>query len=395
MSTEILNANKEWLVWARESVHYDKETVAQKMKIKPEKLENWENTGELTYNNLVKLSDIYQVSPTLFFNMNPPEYDKEITDFRTVRSKKIKVTPNIMFELRRAKQKRETLLTLSENLEDLEIPLFSFRNCSSNDIDEISEYLKEKLNVKRANCKKKLDYWVHIIESLGVLVFEFYDINPKELRGYALYYDKLPIIGINHRETDNAKKFTLFHELAHLILKKEGISNINEYSFSNNEEVLCNKIASEVLLPSNVFNSYIKNNSCDKFRENDIYRLSKIFNVSKQVIVRKALDLGYITKKIYESRINEFESYINPPKSNKCKTKSKSKPKNNSNDKNENLTAIHNNAVIAINKNGNYFINLLFKAYDEKVITDLDLASELNVSLRVVDEIINIMWGAK
>ena len=36
MSTDIIQTNKNWLVWARKSVNYDEETVAQKMNINKE-----------------------------------------------------------------------------------------------------------------------------------------------------------------------------------------------------------------------------------------------------------------------------------------------------------------------------------------------------------------------
>ena len=128
MSTETLKVNTEWLIWARKSVHYDKKEVANLMKIDEKTLTNWENTGEITYSKLNKLAKIYPVSPHLFFNDNKPIYEKEIPDFRTVDSEKITVTPNIMFELRRARQKRETLLNLIEDLDDVSVPEFSFKN---------------------------------------------------------------------------------------------------------------------------------------------------------------------------------------------------------------------------------------------------------------------------
>ena len=236
MSTEIFNVNAKWLKWARTSVKYEKDDVANKLNVNPEKITEWEETGKLTQNELIALSDIYEVSPYTFFDGNDPVYDKEIPDFRTINSKKINITPEIMFELRRAKENRETLLNLEDDFEDFEFPLFSSYTINSDNPNIVAEKIRDLLEMGRFNSHRKLDYWISLIESLGILVFEFYNIEPEQLRGYALYYDKLPIIGINHRESPNAKKFTLFHELAHLIMKKDGISNINEYNFINNDE---------------------------------------------------------------------------------------------------------------------------------------------------------------
>ncbi len=392
MSTEIVKVNAKWLKWARTSVKYEKEDVASKLNINPEKITEWEETGELTKNELMALSNVYEVSPYTFFDGNDPVYDEDIPDFRTINSKKIKITPEIMFELRRVKENRNTLLNFEDEFYDFEFPIFSLNTIDSDNPDIVAKKIRNLLNMSRSNSHRKLDYWIKLIESLGVLVFEFYNIEPEQLRGYALYYDKLPIIGINHKESTNAKKFTLFHELAHLIMKKDGISNINEYSITNNDEAYCNKVAAEVLLPSNLFEKYIEDNtSYKRFRTQDIKGLSKLFNVSNQVIVRKALDLGFIKHEDYNERINEFNEYINPPKKNSPNKSSNNKPKSKDNKPKDSDKGLHNKAKIALRKNGNYFTSLLIKAYEEELITDVDMALELNVSLQVMSKIISIM----
>ena len=394
MSTEILNVNTKWLKWARTSVKFEKDDVASKLNVNPEKITEWEETGKLTQNELMALSDIYEVSPYTFFDGNDPVYDKEIPDFRTINSKKIKITPEIMFELRRAKDNRNTLLNFEDDFDDFEFPLFSSNTLESDDPMIVADKIRHLLNIRgRSDLNKKLDYWIKLIEDLGILVFEFYDIDPKQLRGYALYYDKLPIIGINHKESDNAKKFTLFHELTHLILKKEGISNINEYSFVNGDESYCNKVAAEVLVPNKLFRNYIEENSSFKrFRIQDIEVLSQRFHVSKHVIVRRALDLGFINSNDYNDRINEFNNYINPPKKKNSNKRSNNKPQSKKDNKpNNSDKGIHTKAKVALRKNGNYFTSLLIKAYDEELITDIDVALELKVSLEVLSKIINII----
>ena len=393
MSTEIVNVNTKWLKWARTSVKYEKDDVARKLNINPEKITEWEETGELTHDELIALSDVYEVSPYTFFDGNDPVYDKEIPDFRTINSEKIKLTPEIMFELRRAKENRETLLNFEEDFDDFEFPLFSSYTLDSTNPLIVAENIRNLLEMSRSNSHRKLDYWINLMESLGILVFEFYNIEPEQLRGYALYYDKLPIIGINHKESTNAKKFTLFHELAHLIMKKDGISNINEYTIINNDEAYCNKVAAEVLVPNKLFKNYIRDNSSyKKFRVEDIKGLSKIFNVSRQVIVRRALDLGFISRVDYNNRIKEFNEYINPPKKNNSNknVNSKLQPKKDNKSKDSDK-GLHNKAKIALRKNGNYFTRLLIKAYEEDIITDIDMALELKVSLEVMSKIISIM----
>lgn len=393
MSTEILNVNTKWLKWARTSVKYEKSVVASKLNVNPEKITEWEETGKLTHDELMALSEIYDVSPYTFFDGNDPVYDDEIADFRTVNSEKINLTPKIMFELRRVKENRDTLLNFEDDFDDFEFPLFSLNTIESDNPIIVAEKIRNILEISsRADLNRKLDYWINLIESLGILVFEFYNIEPEQLRGYALYYDKLPIIGINHRESDNAKKFTLFHELSHLIMKKDGISNINEYSFTNNDEAYCNKVAAEVLVPNDLFRKFIEDNSSfGKFRPQDIKRLSQIFYVSKQVIVRRALDLGFIQHRDYNNRLSEFNEYINPPKKNNSNKRDNNRQQSKDNKPIDSDKGLHNKAKMALRKNGKYFTSLLIKAYEEGLISDVDMALELKVSLQVMSKIIIIM----
>lgn len=382
MSSTKLKTNGEWLVWARRTAHYKTEDIAKKIQKNPETIKKWEKTGEIAFKDLEKLAEEYQRPTTIFFNDDAPEYERELIDFRTIGSiKKDNITPEIAFEIRRARVRRQTLLNLEHESDELEIPLFPFDKFQVNNIDDNHQILRDLLGLNRVRMKEKLEHWTDKIESLGVLIFEFYGISPEKLRGYALYYDKLPIIGINHRETANPKKFTLFHELAHITMKKEGISNLNEYQFTNNEEFLCNKIAAETLIPDNLFIERSKSKKMDSFNVEDIKNLANYFHVSKQLIVRRALTLNLITKEEYNDRTDEFKSYINK----------KSKKQNKKSD-NTQLTdketdpkiGLYNKAIIALRKNGKYFTKSLFEAYNNELITDIDLTLELGVSLDVM-----------
>lgn len=308
MSTEVIQANKNWLVWARESVNYDKKTVAQIMKIKEETLDNWEKTGQLKYTDIIELSKIYHIAPHMFFNGKDPKEEKQIADFRTVKNEKRNPSPKIIFELRNAKNKRETLLDIEEEDDDFIIPEFKLKDYSCKNEKEAIQIINDALEMSNAKrTTHKLDYWIRKVEELGVLVFQFYGIPPEELRGYAIYYEKLPIIGINHQEKETARKFTLFHELAHLLFKEEGLSNFSSYHLTNKTEVMCNAVSGEILVPTKDINYIVKSENIKDFTNpNLIKRLSGKYKVSDEVIVRKFLIQNYISSKDYEVTVTHF-----------------------------------------------------------------------------------------
>lgn len=310
IQSEIVEANPEWLIWARKTANYNIEEIAKKINVKVEKIEKWEETGKIAYKELIELDKSYRRPPIIFFNVNEPVYDeKSLPDFRTKESKIAEYTPAIGFEIRSALTRRENLLDIEELSDETTIPYFKFKDSNIKKSEEAISLIRKELKMNTANIQKRdLNYWIRAIENLGVLVFYFYDIPVKDMRGYSIYYDKLPIIGINNRDMETAKKFTLFHELSHLILKPEGISNLTNYFIENEKEKLSNEIAAELLVPKETLEFYFNN----KVNEKEIADLSKMFKVSKEVIVRRFLTLNIISKEQYQEKrgIRQIYSYL-------------------------------------------------------------------------------------
>lgn len=392
MTTETVTVNKDWLIWARKSVHYDKETVAKKLKIKKERLDEWETTGEISFKNLRKLSKIYEYPSALFFNLNDPVYEEEMPDFRTMNNKTIPITPEISFELRNAKRKREILLDIEEEDEEFIIPEFKYKEYDYNSNEEVIDIITDILKINNAKRRHmNLDYWINEVEKLGVLVFQFYNIPPKDLRGYAIYNDKLPIIGINHKENEKARKFTLFHELAHLFLKKEGLSNFATYQLTNNIEVKCNAIAAEILVPSKDIDLRIREKQIQDFTDDKwIKYFANIYKVSNEVIVRKFLNQKHITKKEYEKYHNRFNEYIFPEQKRRTPSKENKKEDDVADDVliQRKLEQRKKEAKRCITENGAYYITSLITAYNDGVIDNLEFARYIDKPLPMVSLVI-------
>ncbi|MBZ2164466.1 ImmA/IrrE family metallo-endopeptidase [Methanobacterium spitsbergense] len=360
------------------------------MNVDSETIEEWEETGEISYSKLLKLAGYYQRPPATFFNINDPIYTDFIPDLRTIKSqKKHKITPEFSFEIRNAKLRRMKILNLEEESNNLIIPYFEFKDIKTKDSQVIPEIITDKLKMNQGTRRRKdLDYWIEKVESLGVLVFQFYKVDPNEVRGYALYYDKLPVIGINHREYENGKKFTLFHELAHLILKTEGFSNFDNY-FLKNDEKICNRIAAESLVPAKLLK--IKLNQIDIYPlDTKIHSLSKLFRVSKEVIIRRMLDLQIISKEIYKEKQNEWDKLIAPKKTTQKTTrKTKEKKILNKLKKKDSINEYSKLASKALTRNGHYYTSIILEAFDEELISIDDLAEDLEEPIEVVSEIRN------
>lgn len=121
-------------------------------------------------------------------------------------------------------------------------------------------------------------------------------VELEDARGFALVDAQAPVILVNAQDSTNARKFTLMHELGHIVSGNEGISNsIMESNTGKNFTVedWCNKFAAEILVPEKAFHNLYKSINTSSAPFNELKALSKHFKVSTLVIMRRIYDLGY------------------------------------------------------------------------------------------------------
>ena len=131
------------------------------------------------------------------------------------------------------------------------------------------------------------------------------DVN--EFRGFVLVDPVAPLVFVNGKDAECAQMFTLAHELAHIWIGLEGVSNLDRLQpVGSAVEIFCNKVAAEFLVPAQRFQTEWHSVSMhpDRFS-----RLARTFKISALVAARRALDLQYITRQeffdFYDSQIRE------------------------------------------------------------------------------------------
>jgi len=160
--------------------------------------------------------------------------------------------------------------------------------------------------------------WRSAFYECGIYVFKD-AFKVKNFSGFCLYDEQFPVIYINNSMSFSRQIFTLFHELFHIILKTSGIDKTEDDYLarlsSNNREVetLCNSFAGEFLVPNDNFKEELRGKELD---EKNISNLAKRYNVSREVIYRKLLNLNKISKSLYESIHNELNEEIYRDKKN-------------------------------------------------------------------------------
>jgi Zn-dependent peptidase ImmA (M78 family) len=130
------------------------------------------------------------------------------------------------------------------------------------------------------------------------------DVN--EFRGFVLNDNYAPLIFVNAADYKSANMFTLAHELVHVWINQEGVSNLNFRTLEANDneiEIYCNKVAAELLVPENELRALWMNTKTVK---EPFQFLARQFKVSPLVAARRALDLEFITRDAFFAF---FEAY--------------------------------------------------------------------------------------
>jgi Zn-dependent peptidase ImmA (M78 family) len=152
------------------------------------------------------------------------------------------------FSIKKQKALKEQIKINLENylwIEDLLSIDYSFKNVISDhqvvNISEIEQAIIQ-LRMKWDIGNDPIYNIIQLLEDKEIKVIELFDVDDK-FDGLATFVnDKYPVIVVNGNFPVERKRFTLLHELGHLLLNMKGVD-------SKQEEILCNQFASEFLLP--------------------------------------------------------------------------------------------------------------------------------------------------
>lgn len=207
---------------------------------------------------------------------------------------------------------RELLINTKEELKE-NIPSFNF-SIDGEDVyywaDTIRKLFQLELS-EQYSLSSKRKFYLYIrnkIERHGLFIQGFTGVDTEISRGLAIYNDVFPIIGINDNDRYPAKTFSIVHELVHIFKRNSTLCNDMVNSFSaKQEEIFCNAVAGEVLVPQNALSVLLKNRQIKEFTEDIIRSLADIFSVSKEVVSRRLLDMGKLNKIEYDTFAIEFK----------------------------------------------------------------------------------------
>lgn len=307
--------NRDNLRIARENMGLDTATASKKISSsKRDLVSDWENDHSLpTWIHIEKLSKLYNVPELLFFSKDVIHKNKIIPDYRVGVDKEDDHQIKKLINLVETRQK-----WLEKNLKDSGFPKSNIQGAGINKTTpkDLALFIKEKLEINTEKIKvfsgvhgrrKTLSYLIEKAEAAGIFVgktISYHRLKVEDMRGLFISNDYCPFIVLNRKDALSAQIFSLIHELAHVFRKSDAVSNTLDFRSTNqkinSEEVFCNKVAAELLLPEDELTAQFYN----KF---DIDNLSEIYKVSKIFIFYRLKELGKIRGQEQDDLEKEIE----------------------------------------------------------------------------------------
>lgn len=248
----------------------------------------------------------------------------------------------------------------------------------------IREYFDIKLS-DQYRCGSKRKFYLYLrekIEAKGLFIQGFQKVDVGTLRGVAIVDDSMPIIGINDDDRYPAKSFSILHELVHIIKRTSSICND---MFGSNpwdaEEVFCNAVAGEVLVPRAALFSVAKNYS--QYTIGEVDAIANKFSVSSEVIARRLYDTGKRGKAWYEQVSAELAQRFH--------------------DERENLKAAvkmglsdgpkRNMSREAVDRTSTSLCEALLKGYSEGIFDKADISAHIGIGQKHINKFVSEVMG--
>ena len=308
------------LRWARERGGFSTEELAGKAGVKPERVKQWEQSGEISLAQTKKLANATHTPLGYLFLATPPDESLPIPDFRTrSNTPPERPSPDLLDTVYAMQRRQAWLRDELTSVGTEPLPFVGAFDLASRP-DNVATAMRRALSLQPGwaarhttwtaavgHLAQQCDIAGIMIVSNGIVANNTSrQLDPDEFQGFTLVDDYAPIIFINNADYKTAQMFTIAHELAHLFIGKEGVSVFRALQPSDNAvERACNTIAVEFLLPTTELRNLWPSVSGtqDPFQE-----VAKHFKVSTITAARCLLDLGLISRHVFAAFYEEYLS---------------------------------------------------------------------------------------
>lgn len=192
-------------------------------------------------------------------------------------------------------------------LNNIEFVEFKLKKYTCNILDDVEEAANKFRSSIEFSNKQPISDLINILENLGIVIIQIKNPDNRfnDFDGLSEIVNNIPVIVILDGIKDGARqRFTIAHELGHLIL------NIKNKEI--NEEKMCNRFASSLLMPKDaVMNEFGISRKNISFFELKAFK--EEYKVSYTAILYRLRELNIISEYLYKN----LSIYLSQKKLNK------------------------------------------------------------------------------
>lgn len=307
--------------WARARSRVDDETLYKRFP----KYDQW-TSGEVkpTWKQLQNFADGTHTPFGYFFLDEPVQEQLPIPDFRTVGDRDVAEPSVDLLDTIYKCQRRQDWYRDHQRLNNEDPLPFIGTATTDTPIERVAAQITDVFDWTQ-DTRARLPSWDAAltelrerVDAIGVLLMisgvvganTHRPLDPDEFRGFVLADHYAPVVFVNGRDGKAAQIFTLVHEIAHLWLGADGVSDL-EPSIVRRipTERWCNQVAAEVLVPLDEFRRVF--NAQSNVLE-QLQALAERFRVSTEVILGRVREAGYIDWSAYLDLLAEERQRVAP-----------------------------------------------------------------------------------
>lgn len=310
----------EVVTWAIKRSGLEREFIAEKLKIYPTQLEDWEVLGgsHPPFVKAQELAKLLHVPFGFFFLKSLPPVGLPLPDFRGF-DRGYEPSSDLLELLNDILIKQDWYRDFVKESSGKTLKFVDSFSVNDSIVDVAADIrlrldITQRLRQTVTSWSEYLSTLTRQTEEAGILVMRSgvvanmtrRKLRVEELQGFALADPIAPIVFVNSTDFKASQIFTAAHELAHIWIGQSALANANELEEDglNRIETFCNRVAAEVLVPKEEFLNAWRHDSGTA--HNRILQIARQFWVSSLVSLRRAREFGQVSETEFQ-RIKKDE----------------------------------------------------------------------------------------
>lgn len=246
------------LKWAIAESGYTEPEVSSWIEGGEATLKSWLNeTGKPSLSEMRTIAGKLHRQLATFLLPKPPRVSAPSVKFRNSLGDGTRaLNPSERRYIRRARRFQDAYTWLATELgkPSLDLPVFSLLDDPVEAANRVRALLQVSVMRQRDEWKtasKAFDGWREALEGIGVLVFVF-PMGTSSVRGFSLSDSNAPVVAVNTAWRDEARTYSMFHELGHLVTRSSSACapiTLMTGDAKDKAERWCERFAAALLIP--------------------------------------------------------------------------------------------------------------------------------------------------